>query len=204
MSFYKIHLLACIILVNLFLEQAKPFKHYNCVFDQLHNNPDKPRPVVEGKPDEVYTEEHLKGRGLQATTRNPIRITLDTTDFNSIKTGLNGAANTNSTKLQFIKRTMLVVEQFYEKRLKVSTIARIFSPSSCNGYSPSSNDVNYGISSSDLHIYVRYLTDKNIAYGATGVACKFVTSMTTPDLTFQQGRPTIGIIIFNTYHLVDL
>ena len=50
---------------------------------------------------------------------------------------------------------------------------------------------------------MRYLTDASIGYGATGVACKFVTSLILPDATFQQGRPTIGRIIFNTFNLVD-
>lgn len=144
-----------------------------------------------------------QARGLQAITRSPIRITLDTTDFNSIKTTTHGEAVTTSARLTFLKRTMLIAEYFYEQRLKVSTISRIFAPTSCQGLTPSINDRSNGISSSDLHIYVRYITDNTITYGATGVSCKWVTSQTLPDLTFQQGRPTFGGIIFNTYRLVD-
>lgn len=85
----------------------------------------------------------------------------------------------------------------------MSTIARIYAPATCQDFSPSSNDVSNGISSSDLHIYVRYVTDSTISYGATGVSCNHVSSLTLPDLTLQQGRPTIGRIVFNTYNIVD-
>ena len=98
---------------------------------------------------------------------------------------------------------MLITEYFFEKRLKVSTISRVFAPSYCVDFSPANNDVSNGISSSDLHIYVRYITDSSESYGATGKSCKYVTSLTLPDATLQQGRPTIGRIVFNTYNLVD-
>ena len=98
---------------------------------------------------------------------------------------------------------MQVVELFFEKRLQVSTIARIYAPSLCIDYSPSANDVSNGISSSDLHIYVRYITDSTQAYRATGRSCKYVSSLTLPDNTLQQGRPTIGLIKFNTNKIID-
>lgn len=84
-------------------------------------------------------------------------------------------------------------------------MSRIFAPSLCVDFNPSSNDVSNGISASDLHIYVRYITDKRSTYGysATGKSCKYVTSRSLPDPTLQQGRPTVGRIIFNTYNTVD-
>lgn len=100
---------------------------------------------------------------------------------------------------------MLVVQAFYQTRLKVSTVSRIFAPSTCIDFNPTSNDVSNGISASDLHIYVRYVTDNTVtySYSATGASCKYITSRTLPDTTFQQGRPTVGRIIFNTYNTVD-
>lgn len=99
---------------------------------------------------------------------------------------------------------MSVVQTFFQTRLKVSTISRVFAPSVCTpDFSPPTNDVSNGISSSDLHIYVRYVTDQTIGYGATGVSCKYVTGRTFPDTTFQQGRPTVGRIVFNTFNFVD-
>ena len=49
---------------------------------------------------------------------------------------------------------------------------------------------------------MQYLTDKAKTYGATGKSCKYLAG-TTPDLTLQTGRPTVGRIIFNTHQLVD-
>lgn len=101
---------------------------------------------------------------------------------------------------------MLVVQTFFQTRLKVSPVSRIFAPSSCIDLpAPSSNDVSNGISASDLHIYVRYVTDNTAAfsYAATGASCKTITTRTLPDTTFQQGRPTVGRIRFNTYNTVD-
>lgn len=100
---------------------------------------------------------------------------------------------------------MLVVQTFFQTRLKVSTVSRIFAPSYCIDFYPSSNDVSNGISASDLHIYVQYVTDNTatFSYAATGASCKYITSRTLPDTTFQQGRPTVGRLIFNTYTTVD-
>lgn len=63
--------------------QAEAFKTYTCVFGEKYGK-EKPEPHPNDKPDEVFTHEH--GRNLQTITRNTIRITLDTTDFNTIKT----------------------------------------------------------------------------------------------------------------------
>lgn len=59
------------------------------------------------------------------------------------------------------------------------------------------------IAATDLHIYVRYVTDNTIGYGATGVSCQWNTITTYPDTTLKAGRPTVGRIIFNTYNVVD-
>lgn len=50
---------------------------------------------------------------------------------------------------------------------------------------------------------MRYLTDKAINYGATGIHCKVFDDATVPAETFQAGRPTVGRIIFNTYALLE-
>lgn len=55
----------------------------------------------------------------------------------------------------------------------------------------------------DLLIYVLYIGDNSVTYGATGVSCKWITGISLPDTTLQMGRPTVGRIIFNTYTLVD-
>jgi hypothetical protein len=64
----------------------------------------------------------------------------------------------------------------------------------------------YGVSASDLHIYVTYTTDSSQSYGATGKSCKYFGDNSTfpPDSTLQLGRPTMGRIIFNTNKLVDI
>lgn len=49
---------------------------------------------------------------------------------------------------------------------------------------------------------MRYITDKNSGYGATGISCKTFDATSLPDSTFQRGRPTVGRIIFNTYTLL--
>ena len=71
------------------------------------------------------------------------------------------------------------------------------------GFNPPENDIKNGISSSDLHIYVRHITDNTIDYKATAKHCKKIESKTLPDLTFQQGRPTVGQIQFNTFQIID-
>lgn len=145
---------------------------------------------------------NVHGRQMAVLSRTPIRITLDTSDFDSIKQGANGASNTTTARLQYIKRAMQVSEAFYEARLQVTQAMRIFAPATCYDFSPPKNDIDNGIASSDLHIYVQYVTDKAITYGATGVSCRVFTGTTVPDSTFQAGRPTIGRIKFNTYTLL--
>lgn len=110
---------------------------------------------------------------MQTLEKSPIRITLDTTNLNTIYTPTNGEDKTTIEKLNFIKKAMLITEYFFEQRLKVSTIARVFAPNTCIlGFTPPENDIKNGISSSDLHIYVRHITDNTIDYKATAKHCK--------------------------------
>lgn len=142
---------------------------------------------------------------LLTITRNPIRITLDTSSFNTIIAGANGAKTTTTTNLAFLLKVLNVAKYFYSTRIKVYPLTTIVAPSECANYSTPSNDRNYGVSASDLHIYASYLTDKNAAYGATGKSCKyFGEGSSPPDSTLQLGRPTMGRITFNTYSTVDL
>lgn len=135
-------------------------------------------------------------------SRTPMRISLDTTNFSTITEGKNGASNTTTSHLNFILRAMQVTANFYQNRLQVTQLSRIYSPSSCFDFTTPLNDQTNGIASSDLHIYVRYTTDKNIGYGATGISCKQYTATSAPDSTLQAGRSTVGRIIFNTYKLL--
>ena len=141
---------------------------------------------------------------LLTITRNPIRITLDTSSFNTIIAGVNGAKTTTTTNLAFLLKVLNVAKYFYSTRIKVYPLTTIVAPSMCVDYSTPSNDRNFGVSASDLHIYARYITDKNTAYGATGKSCKyFGDSSSSSDSTLQRGRPTMGRIIFNTFSTVD-
>lgn len=144
-------------------------------------------------------------RNLLTITRNPIRITLDSSSFNTLGVGLNGAANTTTTNLAFILRAMKVATYFYMNRIKVYPITTIMAPPSCVTYPTPSNDQTYGIAGSDLHIYMRQTTDSSKSYGASGKSCKYYGDQIAipPDLTLQIGRPTMGNIIFNTYQLTD-
>lgn len=95
---------------------------YNCVFD--HINQDLREISSRAQPDVLIHQPgtHVKGRLLAAPnpTRIPIRITLDYTAFNStIQPGANGASATTMTKLNFVLRTMMVTQTFFQKRLKV-------------------------------------------------------------------------------------
>jgi hypothetical protein len=84
----------------------------------------------------------------------------------------------------------------------VYPLSSLTAPGDCVGYTPSQNDQMFGIGASDLHIYVLYITDSSISYGATGGSCQWYLG-SLPDNTLQTGRPTVGRIIFNTYNLVD-
>jgi hypothetical protein len=90
-------------------------------------------------------------------------------------------------------------------RIKVYPITTILAPSSCASYPTPNNDQVYGIAGSDLHIYMRQLTDSSTAYGASGKSCKYYGDQVAvaPDNTLQIGRPTMGNIIFNSYQLTD-
>lgn len=206
---YKFSLVITWILVNICLDQVTTVQGHNCHFSRLYGH-EKIQPGPNDKPDITLADEEIDTnsstkRILQASVRNPIRITLDTNDFNSIKTTTHGESQTTAANLAFLKKAMMVVQTFFQKRLKVSTMSRVFAPSRCVDFNPSPNDVSNGISASDLHIYVQYVTDRTTAFGysATGKSCKYVTSRSLPDPTLQQGRPTVGRIIFNTYNTVD-
>jgi hypothetical protein len=130
---------------------------------------------------------------------------MDSSTFNTVSLGLNGAATTTTTNLAFILKTMEVAASFYMNRLQVYPLTTISAPVTCVDYNTPSNDQMYGISASDLHIYVTYITDTQTSYGATGKSCKYYGDGVNllPDSTLQIGRPTMGRIIFNTYNLVD-
>lgn len=134
-----------------------------------------------------------------------MRITIDSSSFNQMFAGLNGAANTTTGNLAYILRCMQVATFFYMNRLKVYPLTTIYAPSICYDYNTPPNDQTYGISASDLHLYVTYVTDKAASYGANGKSCKYYGDGTTPlpDSTLQIGRPTMGRIVFNTYSLTD-
>jgi len=190
----------------LLLLKALAHNHqYNCVFD--HINQDLRKISEQATPDVPIHPpgQYLNGRLLTAPnpTRGPIRITLDTTAINStILPGANGAPTTNTTNLNFILKSMLVTQVFYQKRLQVGQVGTITAPNPCVDFSPTVTAQTGGYSNTDLVIFVQYLSDKNLSYGATGKSCKYFSG-STPDYTLQTGRPTVGRIIFNTYQLID-
>jgi hypothetical protein len=98
---------------------------------------------------------------------------------------------------------MYVTQVFYQTRLQVGQVGTITAPNPCVDFTPSSTAQSAGYSNADLVIFVQYLSDKSKTYGATGKSCKYFTGSANPDYTLQQGRPTVGRIIFNTYNLVD-
>ena len=139
---------------------------------------------------------------MLSITRNPIRITLDTSAYNTLTAGATGTSTT--TNLAFIKKAMTVAQNFFQNRLKVYPLSSLSAPGLCVDYTPPTNDQNFGIGASDLHIYVLYVTDSALTYGATGGSCKYENSGGSyPDTTLRIGRPTMGRIIFNTHTLVD-
>lgn len=179
---------------------------YNCVFDHL--NQDLREISARAKPDVLINEPGMKvsGRLMAAInpTRIPIRITLDYNAFNSsILPGENGASTTTMTNLNFVLRTMMVTQTFFQNRLRVGEVGSITAPDPCVDFTPSVTAQSGGYSGTDLVIFVQYITDKDITYGATGKSCKYISGA-LPDQTLQVGRPTVGRIIFNTYKLVDL
>lgn len=157
------------------------------------------------KPD-VSSVNPKKGRLLSTVPRSPMRITMDSSTFNTLSPGQNGAPTTTTTNLAFIWKAMQVAAFFYMSRLQVYPLVNIFAPMNCtDDYFTPPNDQTFGISASDLHIYVTYTTDRLKTYGATGKSCKYFGDRLSspPDDTLQLGRPTVGRIIFNTYALID-
>ena len=79
---------------------------YNCVHDELYKDY-HPHKHVHGKKDEPLLT-NIHGRQMAVLSRTPIRITLDTSDFDFVKQGVNGATSTTTARLLFIKRAMQV------------------------------------------------------------------------------------------------
>lgn len=50
---------------------------------------------------------------------------------------------------------------------------------------------------------MRYITDSQTSYGATGVSCNWNPTSVNVDATLRAGRPIVGRIKFNTNKLVD-
>jgi hypothetical protein len=144
-------------------------------------------------------EAHHQSRNLQTVTRGALRMTLDTTNLNTV------TAPTTTAALEFISRAMLVVKQFVYVRLKVyNEQANIKAPSTCVGYTTPAVDVSNGIANSDLHIYILYVTNSSWTAPATGKYCKTADgSGNLPDPTLARGRPIFGRIIFNTAYNLD-
>jgi len=80
---------------------------------------------------------------------------------------------------------MEVAQAFFQNRIQVTQVARIFSPETCFDFDTPLNDQQNGIASSDLHIYVRYISDKSKFYGATGIHCRVFSDPNVPRSTFQ-------------------
>jgi hypothetical protein len=74
-------------------------------------------------------------------------------------------------------------------------------PTTCFDFNPA--DGNSPIAGTDMHIYIRYITDKTQGYSATGVSCQWNTIAGYPDTTLRAGKPTVGRIIFDTYNIID-
>lgn len=54
---------------------------------------------------------------------------------------------------------MLVAKTFYQNRLSVAAEASVLVPITCYDFNPP--DGNSSIAGTDMHIYIRYITDKN-------------------------------------------
>jgi hypothetical protein len=55
---------------------------------------------------------------------------------------------------------MTVAVSFLSTRIKVYPMSSLMAPITCFDYNTTNNDQTIGISGSDLHIYVLYITDK--------------------------------------------
>lgn len=82
-----------LIVINLYLNSIMEVTahRFTCQFDHLYKNRSL-TPGPNDKPDLLLSDEQYFGdqRRLQTAVRSAIRITLDTTDFNSIKTTTHG------------------------------------------------------------------------------------------------------------------
>ena len=79
---------------------------YTCVHDELYKDYHPHKHVHKKKDEPLFT--HIHGRQMAVLSRTPIRITLDTSDFDFVKQGANGASSTTTARLLFIKRAMQV------------------------------------------------------------------------------------------------
>jgi len=159
-----------ILIIMLLMITIFAHNHFTCVFD--HYNKDlteisrqTPRDIPMLEPFHAGSNKDNKdsnqGRKLLTITRNPIRITIDSSNFTVITPGLNGASNTDLTRLAFLLRTMTIAVSFLTKRIKVYPMSSLTAPIQCFDHPTPNNDRSIGISGSDLHIYVLYTTDKN-------------------------------------------
>ena len=148
--------IAVIVTLGILLTITTTHKHYTCHFDTL--NQDLREQSKTAQPD-IATYEPGHGRNLLTITRNAIRITTDSSTFSTITTGLNGAPTTTTTNLALLLRSLTVAISFFTARIKVYPMTLIKSPSTCVDYSTPLNDQTFGISASDLHLYVVYTTD---------------------------------------------
>ena len=102
------------------------FAHqFKCVFDE--NNGDLRNNAYLSKPAQAVLEPQInQGRLLTISPiRGPIRVYLDTSAFNTLNGGTNGAPTTTTTNLNFVLKTMLVTQVFYQTRLQVGQTAII-------------------------------------------------------------------------------
>lgn len=87
-----------IVLISMVIFAGESHSHtYTCVHDELYKDyhPHKHKHEKQDQP----LLHHIHGRQMAVLSRTPIRITLDTSDFDSIKAGANGASNTTSSRL---------------------------------------------------------------------------------------------------------
>jgi hypothetical protein len=75
-----------------------------------------------------------------------MRIHLESSAFNTIVAGVNGAASTTTTKLNFVLRSMQVAVAFLQNRLQAGQTALIYAPFHCVDFYPSLDDRTIGFS----------------------------------------------------------
>ena len=54
-----------------------------------------------------------------------------------------------------------------------------------------------------MHIYVIHLTDSSKNFNATGVYCQKNADQAATDTSLRANRPTVGLLKYNTYHIID-